>query len=200
MSSESPSPLPISIWLAIVPVVVLVSLLGLSVYYFADDSSYGANQIALLTATAIAAFIGIKLGYSWNDMEQSIIKGISHSMIAILILLVVGSLIGSWMLSGTVQTMIYYGLQLISADWFYAAACLVCGISALSIGSSWTVAANVAAKLLLKSPGPDLVDLDTVAPSHLSPHLGRSGDDLLNPHLCIGSAAASSGSVAASIG
>ena len=143
MSSESPSPLPISIWLAIVPVVVLVSLLGLSVYYFADDSSYGANQIALLTATAIAAFIGIKLGYSWNDMEQSIIKGISHSMIAILILLVVGSLIGSWMLSGTVQTMIYYGLQLISADWFYAAACLVCGISALSIGSSWTVAGTL---------------------------------------------------------
>ena len=139
MHSESEKT-SVSIVLALLPVVVLISLLGLSVYFFADDSSYGGNQIALLIATAMAAFIGLKLGHTWDDLEQAMIKGISHSMIAILILLVVGALIGSWMLAGTVQTMIYYGLQLISADWFYAAACLVCGISALSIGSSWTVA------------------------------------------------------------
>lgn len=144
MHSETHSPTSISLGLAVLPVAVLISLLSLSVYFFADDSSYGANQIALLAATAIAAFIGIfKLGEDWSTIEQAIIKGISHSMIAILILLVVGSLIGSWMLSGTVQTMIYYGLQLISADWFYAAACIVCGISAISIGSSWTVAGTL---------------------------------------------------------
>ena len=142
MHSESEKT-SVSIVLALLPVVVLISLLGLSVYFFADDSSYGGNQIALLIATAMAAFIGLKLGHTWDDLEQAMIKGISHSMIAILILLVVGALIGSWMLAGTVQTMIYYGLQLISADWFYAAACLVCGISALSIGSSWTVAGTL---------------------------------------------------------
>ncbi len=133
----------IHIALAVTPILVLIGLLGLSAYYFADDSSYGANQIALLVAAAMAAAIGIRLGHTWNELEQAIIKGISHSMIAILILLVVGALIGSWMLSGTVQTMIYYGLQLISADWFYAAACLVCGICAMSIGSSWTVAGTL---------------------------------------------------------
>lgn len=133
----------ISLLQALIPVAFLVSLLSLSVYFFADNSSYGANQIALLMATALAAIIGLRLGFSWQEMEQAIIKGISHSMIAILILLVVGALIGSWLLAGTVQTLIYFGLQLISATWFYAAACLVCGIAALSIGSSWTVAGTL---------------------------------------------------------
>lgn len=133
----------ISLLQALIPVAFLVSLLSLSVYFFADNSSYGANQIALLMATSLAAIIGLRLGFSWQEMEQAIIKGISHSMIAILILLVVGALIGSWLLAGTVQTLIYFGLQLISATWFYAAACLVCGIAALSIGSSWTVAGTL---------------------------------------------------------
>jgi NhaC family Na+:H+ antiporter len=131
------------LFLALVPVVLLVGMLGLSVYYFADDSSYGGNQIALLMATAIASIVGLKLGYSWRDIEQGIIDGVSNAMIALLILLVVGALIGTWMLSGTVQSMIYYGLMLISADWFYAVSCLVCAISAMSIGSSWTVAGTL---------------------------------------------------------
>ena len=134
---------PPSLILALIPIIFLVSLLGLSVYFFADDSSYGANQIALLMATAVAALIGLHYGHSWQQMEQSIIKGISNAMIAILILLVVGALIGSWMLAGTVQTMIYYGLHIINAHWFYAAACLACGITAMSIGSSWTVAGTL---------------------------------------------------------
>lgn len=134
---------PISIWLALTPVLFLISLLSLSVYFFSDDSSYGANQIALILSTGVAAIIAMTMGFKWSDLEQAIIQGISHSMIAILILLVVGSLIGSWMLSGTVQTLIYYGLHLFSAEWFYAAACLVCAICAMSIGSSWTVAGTL---------------------------------------------------------
>lgn len=133
----------ISLWLALLPVVLLMLMLGASVYYFSDDSSYGANQIALLLAASVAALIGIRNGHQWADIEQGIISGIANAMIAVLILLVVGALIGSWMLAGTVQSLIYYGLMLISADWFYAAACLVCGISAMSIGSSWTVAGTL---------------------------------------------------------
>ena len=129
--------------LALLPVILLMIMLAGSVYYFSDDSSYGANQIALLIAAAIAALIGIKLGHKWDDIEKGIIDGISNAMIAVLILLMVGALIGSWMLAGTVQSLIYYGLMLISAEWFYAAACLVCGISAMSIGSSWTVAGTL---------------------------------------------------------
>lgn len=134
---------PVSIWLALLPVVLLMIMLGASVYYFADDSSYGGNQIALLLAAAIAAVIGVRVGHKWADIEQGIISGISNAMIAVLILLVVGALIGSWMLAGTVQSLIYYGLLLISAEWFYAAACLVCGVAAMSIGSSWTVAGTL---------------------------------------------------------
>lgn len=133
----------IPLWLALFPVALLVIMLGGSVYYFSDNSSYGGNQIALLIAAAVAAAIGVRLGHKWVDIEQGIISGIANAMIAVLILLVVGSLIGSWMLAGTVQSLIYYGLLLISAEWFYAATCLVCGIAAMSIGSSWTVAGTL---------------------------------------------------------
>jgi NhaC family Na+:H+ antiporter len=140
-STASDTSIPLS--LALLPVILLMIMLAASVYYFADDSSYGGNQIGLLIAAAIASLIGVRLGYRWTDIEQGIIDGISNAMIAVLILLVVGSLIGSWMLSGTVQSLIYYGLMLISAEWFYAAACLVCAIAAMSIGSSWTVAGTL---------------------------------------------------------
>lgn len=134
---------PISLYAALTPILLLVAMLSLSVYYFSDNSSYGANQIALLIAAGVAAVIGMRLGHKWADIEQGIILGISNAMIAILILLLVGALIGTWMLAGTVQSLIYYGLLLISSEWFFAAACLVCGIAAMSIGSSWTVAGTL---------------------------------------------------------
>jgi len=134
---------PIPLSLALLPVILLVALLSLSVYFFSDNSSYGANQIALILSAGLAALVALRLGHKWEDIEAAIIHGISQSMIAILILLVVGALIGSWMISGTVQTLIYYGLNIFSAQWFYAAACLVCAIAAVSIGSSWTVAGTL---------------------------------------------------------
>ncbi|WP_286261355.1 Na+/H+ antiporter NhaC [Thalassotalea atypica] len=128
---------------ALIPVLALVGMLAMAVIYFEDDSSYGPNQIALLLAMGIAILIGLKNGYKWHSMEKAIVHGISISLGAILILLAVGSLIGTWLLSGTVPTMVYYGLKIIDPSWFYAAACLVCGIVAMSIGSSWTTAATV---------------------------------------------------------
>lgn len=141
---------------ALVPILILVALLGSSVYLFGDNSSFGPNQIALLLAMGIAAIIGIKNGYKWEDIEQGIVKGISRSLGAILILLAVGSLIGTWMLSGTVPTLIYYGLDLLNPSMFYAASCLICGIVALSIGSSWTTAATVGVALMGVSIGMDM--------------------------------------------
>ncbi|MEP0496266.1 MAG: Na+/H+ antiporter NhaC family protein, partial [Paraglaciecola sp.] len=133
---------------ALIPIIILITLLGGSVYLFGDNSSFGPNQIALLIAMGIASIIGIKNGYSWEDIEKGIIKGISRSLGAILILLAVGSLIGTWMLSGTVPTLIYYGLDLLNPSMFYAASCLICGIVAMSIGSSWTTAATVGVALM----------------------------------------------------
>lgn len=133
---------------ALIPISVLVSLLGAAVYLFGDNSSSGPNQIALLFATFTAALIGLKNGYTWKTLEEAMIKGITISLGAILILLMVGALIGTWLLSGTVPTLIYYGLQIISPQWFYAASCLICGIVAMSIGSSWTTAATIGVALL----------------------------------------------------
>ncbi|TQF70907.1 Na+/H+ antiporter NhaC [Pseudoalteromonas luteoviolacea] len=137
-----------SSWDAFIPIIVLVSLLGAAVYLYGDSSSSGPNQIALLFATFTAALIGLKNGFTWKTLEEAMIKGITISLGAILILLMVGALIGTWLLSGTVPTLIYYGLQIINPSWFYAASCLICGIVAMSIGSSWTTAATIGVALL----------------------------------------------------
>lgn len=128
---------------AAIPLVALIIMLATAVTFFGDNSSYGPNQIALMLGMGIAILIGLKNGYKWHDIEGAIVNGISISLGAVLILLTVGALIGTWLLSGTVPTLIYYGLQIIDPSWFYAAACLVCGIVAMSIGSSWTTAATV---------------------------------------------------------
>ncbi|MGL1956222.1 MAG: Na+/H+ antiporter NhaC [Colwellia sp.] len=128
---------------AFIPIAFLIVFLAFAVVYFGDNSSYGPNQIALLVAMGIAILVGLKNGHGWRDIEKAIIKGISLSFGAILILLAVGSLIGTWLLSGTVPTLIYYGLKILDPSWFYAATCIICGIVALSIGSSWTTAATI---------------------------------------------------------
>lgn len=139
---------PASFLDALIPISVLICLLGAAVYLFGDSSSSGPNQIALLFATFTAALIGLKNGYTWKKLEDAMIEGITLSLGAILILLMVGALIGTWLLSGTVPTLIYYGLQVINPSWFYAASCLICGIVAMSIGSSWTTAATIGVALL----------------------------------------------------
>jgi len=138
-----PTPKAPSMIDALIPLLCLITLLYFSVQFFHDNSSFGPNQIALLFSMGVAIVIGLKNGYSWKSIEKSIVKGVSISLGAVLILLAVGSLIGTWLLSGTVPTMIYYGLKIIDPSWFYAAACIVCGIVAMSIGSSWTTAATV---------------------------------------------------------
>jgi len=133
---------------ALIPIVSLVIMLGMSVYFFGDNSSYGPNQIVLMICAAIVILIGIKNGHRWKSIEKSIVKGISMAMVAILILMLVGGLIGTWILAGIVPTMIYYGLNLLSPDYFYVASCLICAVIAISIGSSWTVAGTIGISLI----------------------------------------------------
>ncbi len=130
------------------PIVVLIGLLASSVYLFADNSSYGPNQIALMLAAMVAALFGWRNGYSWREMQKGIVHGISLSTGAVLILLMVGALIGSWILAGTVPTMIYYGLSVLSPSWFYAAAVVICAVVALATGSSWTTAGTIGVALI----------------------------------------------------
>ncbi len=133
---------------ALIPILSLIFMLGMSVYYFGDNSSYGPNQIVLMICTAIVVIIGIKNGQGWSTIEKAIVKGISTAMVAILILLLVGGLIGTWILAGIVPTMIYYGLNILSPDYFYVASCLICAVIAISIGSSWTVAGTIGISLI----------------------------------------------------
>ena len=138
---------------ALIPVVALVLMLGLSVYMFGPDSSSGPNQIVLTLGAAIAAIIAIKNGHEWADILRAIISGISTAMGAILILLSVGGLIGTWLMSGTVPSLIFYGLELLNPQVFYAAACIICLIASLATGSSWTVAGTLGVALIGVSMG-----------------------------------------------
>ncbi|MBY6185478.1 Na+/H+ antiporter NhaC [Marinobacter hydrocarbonoclasticus] len=148
MEPKSPSLLD-----ALAPVLILIVGLAASVTLYGDNASYGPNQIVLFLAAGVAMFVGWKNGYDWERLEQGLQTGISISIGAILILLAVGSLIGTFLLAGTVPTLIYYGLHLLNPAIFYAAACVICAIVALSIGSSWTVAATVGVALMGVSQG-----------------------------------------------
>lgn len=133
---------------ALAPVLILIVLLFLSVRLFGDGSSGGANQIALLMAAGAAILVALTNGLRWVDMQRAVVNGVGLATSAIFILLAVGALIGSWILSGTVPALIYYGLKLLDPAWFYPAACLICALVGLSIGSSWTVAGTIGVALM----------------------------------------------------
>lgn len=133
---------------ALIPIVSLVLMLGLSVYLFGSDSSSGPNQIVLTLGAAIAAIVAIQNGHLWKDLLSAIVDGIGTAMGAVLILLSVGGLIGTWLMAGTVPSLIYYGLELLNPRVFYVATCLICAIAALSTGSSWTVAGTLGVALI----------------------------------------------------
>lgn len=142
-----------SLWQAFLPLVVLAGLLALSVRLFADDSSYGPNQIALVLAAVVAALIGRANGLRWASMQEAIVSGISVAMPAVLILLAVGALIGAWILSGTVPAMVYWGLDLLHPRVFYLASAVICAMASLATGSSWTTAGTLGIGLIGISQG-----------------------------------------------
>ena len=133
---------------ALIPISALVIMLATSVYLFGDSSSSGPNQIVLIIAAAIASIVGIKNGYRWVDLQSAMVAGISTAMGAILILLSVGALIGTWLMAGTVPSLVYYGLEILNPQWFFAASCIICAIAALATGSSWTVAGTLGVALI----------------------------------------------------
>jgi len=137
-----------SVLVAATPVIVLVVLLAMSVYLYGSDSSYGGNQIALLFAGAVGAIIAVSRGQSWVEIQQAVVHGIAMATVAMLILLSVGALIGTWMLSGTVPAMIYYGLKLLDPSIFFVATCLICAVTSLATGSSWTTAGTIGIGLI----------------------------------------------------
>lgn len=129
---------------ALFVILFLVVILAFSLIVLGSDP-----HIPLILATIVAGLVGVFiLGYSWSDLEESIIATIGMAMQAVLILMVIGSIIGTWILSGTVPTMIYYGLQILSPGIFLVATTLICMIVSVSTGSSWTTAGTVGIALM----------------------------------------------------
>ncbi len=130
--------------LSLIPLAVLTLLLYLVIRAFGADSISGGSQIALLSSTAVCAIVSIIFcGGSWERLEESIAENLQASGAAIIILLLIGAISGSWMLSGVVPTMIYYGLDLLHPKIFLAATCLICALVSLLTGSSWTTIATM---------------------------------------------------------
>ena len=145
-----------SLAVSLVPVLVLIGLLAASVALFGDGSSGGPNQIALVLASGVGILIGVLHGHPWRQIEQGIVQGIGLAMGAIVILLMVGALVGSWILGGIVPTMIYYGLGLLTPAVYYPAACVICSMVSLATGSSWTTAGTVGVALIGIAAAQDL--------------------------------------------
>lgn len=137
-----------TLWLASLPLIAIIVLLTLNVVIFGVDATAGPNQIAMILSAGVAAIIAFRLGYSWDEIEHSIVKSITSAMGAILILMVIGALSGTWLLSGIVPAMIYYGLKILNPTIFLFAACVVCCIVSLATGSSWSTVATVGIALL----------------------------------------------------
>jgi NhaC family Na+:H+ antiporter len=142
------SPQPLSLGEAIFPVAALIVLVGLSYFLFGDAGAAGPNQVALVVASMIAVFIGWRRGYSLEDLGKAASGSVATGIGAIFILFAVGGLIGTWAMSGTLVAMVYYGLQLLSPNYFYVTACAITAIVALSIGSSWTVVGTIGVGLM----------------------------------------------------
>ena len=133
---------------ALIPIVFLIVLLATNVYIFGDDALSGSNQMALILSALIGGVIALRIGVKWEDLEVGIVKSISSSMSAILILLMIGALAGTWLISGIVPAMIYYGLQILNPTIFLFAACVVSAMVSLATGSSWSTIATIGIALL----------------------------------------------------
>ncbi|WP_299254395.1 Na+/H+ antiporter NhaC [uncultured Aquimarina sp.] len=139
----------LNIWEALIPIVALVGMLFYNVYYaFGDDALSGSNQFILLLGAAVAAIVGFFNKVSYKQMMEEVARNVKSTTGALLILLMVGSLAGTWLISGIIPTMIYYGLQILNPTIFLAACVIICAIISIATGSSWTTSATVGIALI----------------------------------------------------
>jgi NhaC family Na+:H+ antiporter len=138
-----------NVYQALAPIVVLLALIVINIIFvYGDDALAGPNQVALIVGTVAVCFIGIRLKYKWKELLNGMTKSIGSALPAMIILIIIGALAGTWLISGVVPTMIYYGLTIIHPSIFLFAACLVSAIISLATGSSWTTIATVGVALL----------------------------------------------------
>lgn len=138
-------------WEAMVSFLSLIVIMSIGIVIFEVDP-----HIPMFIGVIIAALVSLRLGYKWSQIEDMMIKGISRAMQAILILSIVGMMIGVWLLSGTIPTMIYYGLKLLSPSVFLIATILICSITSLATGTSWGTMGTMGVALIGIAQGMDM--------------------------------------------
>ena len=138
----------LTIYRALVPLVILIVLLAINVSVFGDDALGGSNQFILLVGGAVTAIIGFMHCVSYKEMLEKVADNLKSVTGAILILLFVGALAGTWLVSGVIPAMIYYGLQLLHPAIFLPSCILICAVISIATGSSWTTSATVGIALI----------------------------------------------------
>ncbi len=120
----------------------------MNVAFYGDNSLGGANQMALLFSAGVAAIVAMVGGQRWTTLFDGVISSIGSALPALIILLMIGALAGTWLISGVVPAMIYYGLEILNPTIFLFATCIICSIVSLATGSSWTTVATVGVALM----------------------------------------------------
>ncbi|MCA0133135.1 Na+/H+ antiporter NhaC [Winogradskyella alexanderae] len=138
----------LNIWEALIPVIALIGMLAYNIYVFGDDALSGSNQFILLMGASVAAVVGFFNKVSYHRMLEEVAENVKSTTGALLILLMVGALAGTWLVSGIIPTMIYYGLQILNPTIFLAACVIICAIISIATGSSWTTSATVGIALV----------------------------------------------------
>ena len=134
---------------ALIPIIFLIALLAFNVLsVYGDSATSGPNQFALLIAGAVAAIVGLRNKVSFKAMMEEVAKNVKSTSGAIFILLMVGALSGTWLISGVIPSMIYYGLQLLNPTIFLPATLIICSLISIATGSSWTTSATVGIALI----------------------------------------------------
>ena len=139
---------PISLTLALTPLLLLVILLGINVFYFGDASLDGSNQFILLVGGFLAALVGFYQKVSYEDMMDAVSNNLKSTSGSLLILLMVGALSGSWLISGIIPSMIFYGIKILNPTVFLAASVVISALISVATGSSWTTSATVGIALI----------------------------------------------------
>lgn len=143
MIDHSDKPLP-PLGLALVPIVFTVGLLGIQLFYYGDFTPH----IPLAIGFAVTGLVGLSQGWKWRDIESGAFHVLHVAMPSIATLIIVGMLVSTWIASGTVPMLIYFGLELINPNWFLVASMLLCSIVSMSIGTSWTTTGTVGLALV----------------------------------------------------
>jgi NhaC family Na+:H+ antiporter len=139
----------LNIWEALIPVFALIGMLAYNVLIaFKDDALAGSNQFILLMGAAVAAVVGFLNKVTYAQMIEEVAINIKSTVGALLILLMVGALAGTWFVSGIIPAMIYYGLQILNPSIFLAACIIICALISIATGSSWTTSATVGIALV----------------------------------------------------